>query len=104
MKRIIDHKQVEMTDAEFAYFQDLLAEFPDGKHQIRDLFDVDGDGCIVFVRPHVRRQIAWGLLFFFQNLMINQRLRWLEVRFAEATKQLYDLVKEEKDGRQDDTV
>lgn len=104
MKRIIDYKQVDVTDDEFAYFQSLMAEFPDGKHQIRDLFDVDGDGCITLVRPPVKRQLAWGLLFFFQNLMINQRLRRLEAHYAEAVKRLYDLIKEERNGGQDDDV
>jgi len=104
MKRIIDYKQVDVTDEEFAYFQSLMGEFPDAKHQIRDLFDVDGDGCITFVRPPVKRQLAWGLLFFFQNLMINQRLRRLEVHYAEAVKRLYDLIKEKRNGGQDDNV
>jgi hypothetical protein len=102
MKRIIDYKQVDMTEEEFAYFQQLLAEFPDGKHQIRDMFDVDGEGRISLVRPPVKRQVAWGFLFFFQNLMINQRLRSLEEQYGRAVKKLYDLVREEKHGKQDD--
>ena len=102
MKRIIDYKQVDMTDEEYAYLKQLLAEFPDGKHQIRDMFDVDGEGCINLVRPPVKRQIAWGLLFFFQNLMINQRLRRLEEQYGKAVKKLYDLVREEKHDKQND--
>ena len=102
MKRIIDYKQVDMTDEEHAYLKQLLAEFPDGKHQIRDMFDVDGEGCINLVRPPVKRQIAWGLLFFFQNLMINQRLRRLEEQYGKAVKKLYDLVRKEKHDKQND--
>jgi hypothetical protein len=112
MKRVIDYKQVDMTDEEFAYMQVLLKEFPDGKSQVRGLFEVDGDGCITVIKPPVRRQIAWGLLFFFQNLMINQRirrmedaqavaLRTIEERMGVAIKQLYDLSKEERNGRED---
>lgn len=111
MKRVIDYKQVDMTEEEFAYMEQLLKEFPDGKSQVRGLFEVDGGGCITVLKPPVRRQIAWGLLFFFQNLMINQRLRRMEEdqaaalraieeRMGEAITRLYDLSKEERNGRQ----
>lgn len=108
MKRVIDYRQVEMTDEESTYLEKLLSEFPDGKDQLRGLFEVDGDGCIVMVTPPVRKQISWGVLFFFQNLMINQRLRRLErlqakalqnmeERHSEAIRRLYDLAKEERE-------
>lgn len=122
MKRIIDYKQVDMTDEEFAYMEELLKEFPDGKSQVRGLFEVDDDGCITVLKPPVRRQIAWGLLFFFQDLMISQRLRRMErrqdqrlrhmeddqasalqvieERMGDAVKRLYDLSKEERNGRE----
>lgn len=80
--QIIDHKSVDMTDEEFAYYGKLIQEFTvgtsNGKDQFRDLFEVDGDGCIVFIHPPIRKQIGWGILFFIQNLMINQRLRRME--------------------------
>jgi len=80
--QIIDHKAVDMTDEEFAYYQKLVQEFTvgmaNGKDQFHDLFEVDGDGCIILIHPPIRRQIGWGILFFVQNLMINQRLRRME--------------------------
>jgi hypothetical protein len=115
MKRIIDYKQVDITEEEYAYLQQLLAEPPADKDQMRGLFEVDADGCITAIKPPIRGQVAWGLLIFFQNLMINQRLgrmerrqqealRSIEERMGAALKTLYDLVKEEKDGRKDDNV
>ena len=50
----------------------------DGRDQFRDLFDVDGDGCITFIHPPIRRQVGWVVLFFVQNLMISQHLRKME--------------------------
>lgn len=92
MLQIVDHKNVDMTDEEFAYYKKLVAEFTvgtaNGAEQFRDLFDVDGDGCIIFIRPPIRKQIGWGILFFIQNLMINQRLRRMESQVGEWLRRL----------------
>lgn len=107
MKRIINYQNVDMTDDEFAYFEKLLADFPDGKQQIRDLYDVDDEGHISMIHPQPGRQVSWGLLFFFQNLMINQRLRRMEdaqraavagmTDFVTASvARVYDILKEAK--------
>lgn len=85
--QVVDHKAVDMTDEEFAYYGKLVQEFTvgmsNGKDQFRDLFEVDGDGCITLIHPPIRRQIGWGILFFVQNLMINQRIRRMERRVGE---------------------
>lgn len=82
VRQIIDHKSVDITDEEYSYYKKLVDEFTigmaHGRDQFRDLFDVDDDGCITFVHPPIRKQIGWGVLFFVQNLMINQRIRRLE--------------------------
>jgi hypothetical protein len=82
--RVIDYKQVEMEDEEYEYYQKLVNSFNygtySGKEQFHDVFDVDGDGCIAYINPPIGKQIAWAVLFFLQNLMINQRLRRIEKR------------------------
>jgi hypothetical protein len=91
-REIIDHKAVDMTDEETAYYRKLVEEFTvgmsNGKDQFRDLFDVDGDGCITFIHPPIKRQLGWGVLFFVQNLMINQRLRRMERQVGEWVARL----------------
>ena len=83
---VIDYKQVEMNEEELEYYQDIVKEFTSGaysgKEQFRDCFEVDGDGCITIIKPPVKKQTAWAVLFFLQNLMINQRLRRLERKFT----------------------
>jgi hypothetical protein len=98
MRRIVDYKEVEMTDEEFDYFNKLHASFPDGKEQFRDLFDTDGDGCITFIHPPIGKEIGWGILFFVQNLMINQRLRRMEDHQLTSIRNFYDIMKGAKDG------
>jgi len=81
-RQIVDHKSVDMTEDEFTYYRKLVGEFTigmlNGKDQFHDLFDVDEDGCIMSIHPPIRKEIGWGVLFFVQNLMINQRLRRIE--------------------------
>jgi len=80
--RIIDYKEVDMIDEEYKYYQQIVNEFSDGsysgKEQFRDTFEVDDDACIVLVKPPIKKQIAWVVLCFLQNLMINQRMRRME--------------------------
>ena len=79
---IIDYKKVEMIEEEKAYYDKLVEEFTNGgysgKEQFRDIFDVDEDGCISMIRPPLKKEVAWVILVFLQNLMINQRLRRME--------------------------
>ena len=80
--RVIDHKSVDMTDEEFNYYNKLIEEFTyanySGKDQFRDIFDVDQDGCIIMLRPPLKKEVGWAVILFLQNLMINQRLRRME--------------------------
>ena len=82
MFTIVDYKRVEMTEEEKAYYDKIVEEFTNGgysgKEQFRDLFDVDADGCISMIRPPLKKEVAWVVLVFLQNLMINQRLRRME--------------------------
>lgn len=82
MHVIVDYKKVDMTDEEKAYYEEIVKEFTNGsysgKEQFRDVFDVDADGCISMIRPPLKKEVAWVVLVFLQNLMINQRLRRME--------------------------
>jgi len=82
MKRIIDFKSVDMTEEEYDYYKKLVAEFTvgnyDGKNQFKNIFEVDGDGCLTQVQLPLKKKVSWAVIFFLQNLMINQRLRRME--------------------------
>jgi hypothetical protein len=83
--RVVDYKQVDMEDEEFEYYKKLTKSFDYGHYQgtemFHDVFEVEGDGCIAFINPPIGKQVAWSVLFFLQNLMINQRLRRIERKF-----------------------
>lgn len=81
-RRVVDYKSVEMTDEEWQYYQEIVKEFSSGSYsgteQFRGVFEVDGDGCISIIRPPLKKEVAWAVILFLQNLMINQRLRRVE--------------------------
>lgn len=81
-RRVIDYKSVDMTEDEWSYYNELIKEFTYGnylgKEQFRDLFEVDGDGCITIIKPPLKKEVGWAVILFLQNLMINQRLRRME--------------------------
>jgi hypothetical protein len=82
MFKVIDFKKVEMTNEEYEYYQEIIKEFTDdqysGKEQFHNVFETDEDGCISIIKPPLKSQIAWVVIFFLQNLMLNQRIRRLE--------------------------
>ena len=81
-KKIIDYKLVDMTDEEFDYYSKLLLEFTfeqhSGKDFFVDLFDVDENGIITFIKPPMKKQVPWAVIIFVQNLMLNQHIRKME--------------------------
>lgn len=82
MIRVISYRKVDMTDDEYAYYEELVREFTygnySGQEQFKDVFETDDDGCITFICPPLKKEVGWAVILFLQNLMINQRLRRME--------------------------
>lgn len=82
MIRVIDYKKVEMMDEEYEYYQKIVNEFTqgnyDGKEQFKGMFDTDDDGCITIIHLPLKKEVAWVVIVFLQNLMLNQRIRRME--------------------------
>ena len=82
MDKVIDYKKVNMSDEEFNYYKHLVELFSDkdknikGSVYFKDLFEVDEDGFIVLIKTE--KIVPWAILFFAQQLMISQRLRFID--------------------------
>lgn len=78
--KVIDYQKVDITDAEYVYYQELVAQTTTdkfkGEEYFRDLFKTDEDGFITIITP--KKSIPWAILFFVQQVMINQRLRYID--------------------------
>lgn len=76
----IGYQKVDITQDEFDYYKELVKAYTDDTHKgedfFVDLFEADKNGIITIIKP--TRSIPWAVLFFVQNLMINQRLSRIE--------------------------
>jgi len=88
MIRAIDYKKVDLTDQEFDFYNQLIKTYMigdnDGKAYFSDLFEADDNGIITLIKPI--KSIPWSILFFIQNLMINQHLRSFDERIKRLEK------------------
>jgi hypothetical protein len=84
----IGFQKVDLTQLEFDYYQKLVKQHSDDKHSgeeyFRDLFDTDNNGFITIIHP--TKSIPWAILFFVQNLMINQQMRVNDKRLSAIEK------------------
>ena len=82
MSKVIDYKKIDMSDVEFDHYKDLVKIFSDkdkninGNIYFKDLFEVDSDGFITLVKTD--KSVPWSILFFIQQVMISQRLRFID--------------------------
>jgi len=86
----IGSRRVEITDDEFEYYKELVKRYDDdtrsGSVHFNNLFETDDNGIITMIKPE--KEIPWLVLFFIQNLMINQRIREFGARVDKAIKKL----------------
>lgn len=94
--RVIDNKKVEMTDDEWDMYQKIVKSYTDmtgkGEDLFIDLFETNGDGIIIFLKPPSRRRTSLEVFLFLMALMQHQHLRLMHEQIDEALAEL----KEEK--------
>jgi len=73
MIRAIANQRLEISNEEYEYYIQLEKSF--GKEAFIGLFKTNDAGRIVSVMPTQSSPTATILIFFFLNLMFNQRLR-----------------------------
>ena len=90
MIRAIDYQKVEMSDEEYAYYEELVKKFTDDKHKGTDyfanLFITDAEGIISLIKP--AKPVPWEILFFTLNLQQNQHLRENDRRITELEERM----------------
>lgn len=84
----IAYQKVDMTELEFEHYKKLVEQFTDDKQKgsayFEELFETNDKGIITIIKP--TRSIPWAILFFVQNLMINQQLRSNDERISKLEK------------------
>ncbi|KKN37892.1 hypothetical protein LCGC14_0759010 [marine sediment metagenome] len=80
----IDNKKVDINEIEYKYYQELVKKH--GVSSFSDLFETNEEGCITIVKP--TKSISWDVIFFVQNLMINQHMRSNDKRISAIEKEM----------------
>lgn len=92
MIQIIDNKPVEMTPDEHQLYLKICKSYTtltnDGSQLFIDLFETDGDGVIIFLKPPSKRQTSFEVWMFLMALCQQQHLRVLYRRVDEALAEL----------------
>lgn len=79
MLRIIDHKRIELTDAEFALYQEICRSYDrpnfKGEELFKHLFETNEKGIIIFLRPPQDKvPFSFEVYMFLMNIMVHQHL------------------------------
>jgi hypothetical protein len=81
-------KKVEVTEEEYSYYKQLVKQYTNEKNKgegyFENLFETDKEGKITLIKP--TKSIPWEIMFFVQNLMINQWLRSYDSRISKLEK------------------
>lgn len=96
--QVITSKKVDMTIDEYNLFQKIVKSYTfgnnNGEDLFIDLFEVDGDGIIQFLRPPSRRQTSFEVFLFLMALQQQQHLRQLYRQFEELATELKGKLKD----------
>ena len=89
--KVIDFQKIDLTDIEYAAYQELVKRntsdlYGSGEQYFRDLFKTDGDGIIMEIAP--KNGLPWEILFWTQNIMINQRLEVMSRKVESLQKKI----------------
>lgn len=90
MKRIINHKRIDLTDDEWNLYQEICRSYDrpnfKGESLFVDLFEADEDGIIQFLRPPSKNFTSMEVFLFMMSIFCHQHLRVVYVKADEALK------------------
>jgi len=84
MVKLIANQRIELNKEEYDYYLDLEKAF--GKESFLGLFKSDKHGKIMAITPLPNQPVAMVIVFFFLNVMMNQRLRGIDDGLARITE------------------
>ncbi len=105
--RIIDNKKVEMTEDEWRLYEEICHSYDNpptqrGKDLFIDLFEVDNDGIIIYLKPPNFRPCSFEVMFFLMGLMSHQHLRVMYKKVDEKLKEIDELKEKINKGLSND--
>jgi hypothetical protein len=98
---IIDNKKVDLTPDEWALYEKIVQSYTTltnkGQDLFIDLFEVDENGIIIFLRPPSKRQTSFEIFMFLIAIQTQQHLRLMYSRIDDMCAQVKEKLKEIKE-------
>jgi hypothetical protein len=98
MFRIVDNKQVEMTQDEAQLYDKIVRSYTSltnkGEDLFIDLFEVDENGIIIFLKPPTKRHTSFEVFLFLMALQQQQHIRLMYNQIADMAGQIKVKIKE----------
>jgi len=91
--KVIANKRIEVTPDEFRLYENIAAQYPDGKQLFQGLFETDEDGIITCLIPP-KKKFAMDVVIYLQNLLVHQHMRLIYKEHNEAMQELRALMVE----------
>jgi hypothetical protein len=96
---IIDKKKVDLTPDEFNTYKAIVAAYTQAPYQkgedfFIDLFEVDDNGIIIFLKPPSQRQVSLEIFLFLMSIMSHQHLRVMHNQVSIMCQKMKDKINE----------
>lgn len=96
--RVIDNKKVDMTNDEWLMYEKIVKSYTTltnkGEDLFIDLFEVDENGIIIFLKPPSKRQTSFEVFLFLMSLFQHQHLRLMYNQVADICNQMKEKMRE----------
>lgn len=96
--RIVDNKKLDMTDDEWSIYQKIVKSYTNstnkGEDLFIDLFETDGRGIIIFLKPPSVRRTSFEVFLFLMALMQHQHLRLMQEQVEDMCNQVKKKIEE----------
>lgn len=94
---IIDKKKVDLTTDEYNTYKKIITSYTiqpyqKGEDFFIDLFEVDEDGIIIFLKPPSQRQVSLEIFLFVMSIMAHQHMRRNQDQVNAACKKMNEVL------------
>lgn len=98
--RVVDNKKLDMTEDEWNLYQKIVQSYTKdmnkGEDLFRDLFETDGNGIIIFLKPPSKFRTSFEVFLFLMSLMQHQHLRLMHQQITDLASQVKNKLEEVK--------
>jgi hypothetical protein len=96
--QVVDSKRLDMTEDEWAQYQKIVKSYTTstnkGEDLFCDLFETDGRGIIIFLKPPTVRRTSFEVFLFLMALFQHQHMRLVYQQVDDICQQMKDKMKE----------